>query len=192
MNSVKENADIQSVTADTHPEKSPELEKRRFRDSSMDRDEDDGHNDDNNNVDLKLDRGQSRPASGRSAMAKDLSPVDFRRRGSPHRSTSTTNHRNDPDEDREEIYNRNALSEDAKMSPLRIAIGEEEAENDHHVGKSNIDSLSKTLHINDEIINIIANSKNLIVNGENVPKEVAAKNERVSFPLNIFSLIVAI
>lgn len=180
MNSAKENADIQSVTADTHPEKSPELEKRRFRDHSLDR-EDGGRNDDNNNVDLKVDRDHSRPASERSAMGKSLSSDDLRRRGSPparhHHHSSNTNKKNETEED-QETFSRSSLAEDPKMSPLRIAIGED-AESDP-LGKSNIDSLSKTLHINDEIINIIANSKNLIVNGDHVPKEVAAKNERVS------------
>lgn len=170
MNSVKENADIQSESATDNMVSSSD---RRRRVSSADRER--AKNDDNNNVE-----STETPTNGHYEMAHEESAD---RDDRLHRMAKCPSRNTEADD--EESDRKGAHGDFSKTSPLRISIGaeqEDEEEQKESLDHSNIDALSKSLHINDEIINIIANSKHLLVNGENQPQEIAAKNERVSLP----------
>lgn len=182
MNSAKEKAEIRSEsTLDNKvSDKSSDMERRR-RVSSSDRDR--AKNDDNNNVESATNIERCRPASvGHTRF--DLENEEAADRDDHlHRIVKCPSRTTEVDDGANE---EGGAINFAKTSPLRISIGGEHT----HTGESsplettsNIDSLSKTLHINDEIINIIANSKSLLVNGEHMSQEVAAKNERVSTDL---------
>lgn len=169
MNSTKETADIQSETADMV------AQERRRRVSSADRER--AKNDDNNNVhESTATTNNTESQNGHYDLAKEDA---VERDDCLHRMAKCPSRNTEADDEEE------SQGTFSKTLPLDISIGadceeEEEAENEDEEKNTNIDSLSKTLHINDEIINIIANSKHLLVNGQHQPQEIAAKNERVS------------
>lgn len=176
MNSVKENADIQSESATDNMVSSSD---RRRRVSSADRER--AKNDDNNNVESTATSNTT--TNGHYELAHEESAD---RDDRLHRMAKCPSRNTEADD--EESDRKGAHGDFSKTSPLRISIGaegeeqedDEEQQQKESLDHSNIDALSKSLHINDEIINIIANSKHLLVNGENQPQEIAAKNERVS------------
>lgn len=175
MNSAKENAEIRSEsTMDMKlSDKSSDMERRR-RVSSSDRDR--AKNDDNNNVESATNIERCRPSSVGNTRFDLENEEAADRDDHLHRIVKCPSRTTEADDAANE---EGGAINFAKTSPLRISIGGETTE-ESLLEPTNIDSLSKTLHINDEIINIIANSKSLLVNGENMSQEVAAKNERVS------------
>lgn len=198
MNSAKENADIQQ--SETASEMVSSSDRRR-RVSSADRER--AKNDDNNNVHESTTTTTTTSTTEASSVTRngghfELASEDAAERDDRlHRMAKCPSRNTEADDEESESFSRKGAHGDfSKTSPLRISISgggqgepqeqqdEEEQEGQHErLDHSNIDSLSKSLHINDEIINIIANSKHLLVNGEHMPQEIAAKNERVSGPL---------
>lgn len=182
MNSAKETADIQSETADMV---SPD---RRRRVSSPSADRDRSKNDDNNNVESTATDNGHHHQHYEQQLAREDDRL-HRMAKCPSRNTEAGEdiEADEEEEEEEREDGEQGRGDFSKTSPLRISIGEERAS----VEDLNIEALSKSLHIKDEIINIIANSKHLLVNGENQPQEIAAKNERVSgswFVLSVCSV----
>ena len=164
MNSAKETADIQLETGDMV---SPD---RRRRPSSADRER--AKNDDNNNVESTDNGDEGYVRNGRTDLShEDAAEREDRRL---HRLAKCPSRNTEASEERHQ--------DDPKTSPLHISIRDEDErqQQTEALGMVNLEALSKSLHIKDEIINIIANSKHLLVNGESQPQEIAAKNERVS------------
>lgn len=171
MNSAKESADIRPESAtERFAEKGPDMERRRRQSSSEDRDR--AKNDDNNNIESATDSERCL----RTADHDDEFDVAADRDDNLHRIVKCPSRTADADDVHEDEAAKGAAH------PQRSRADAAQQELEEKVGEAaNIESLSKTLHINDEIINIIANSKSLLVNGgESVSEEVAAKNERVS------------
>lgn len=150
---------------------SSDLRSRR-RSASMDHERDAAaKNDDNNNVDAEEVKTNGRHYEVNSEDAAERDDRLHRMAKCPSRNTDNEG---EEDENCASITSKDINS--SKTSPLRILVDDEEKKQEE---KTNIDS---QLHINDEIINIIANSKHLLANSnsEDQPQEIVAKNERVS------------